>query len=131
MTKQELSQLYYLKKEITEIKHRIAQLEAFATSGTSRITDMPRGTQISDKVGKNAPEIADLREKLEKTLQKRISAENQINEFIQNIDDSLVRLILTHRFINCYSWTKVAWKVGGSNTADSLRKILMRFLDSS
>jgi hypothetical protein len=131
LTKEELSQLYYLKKEIAEIMRRLTELETFATSGTSRITDLPRGTEISDKVGKNASEIADLKAKLETTLQKRILAENKINEFIQNTTDSLVRLILTHRFINCYSWTKVAWKVGGNNTSDSLRKILMRFLNSS
>ena len=41
----------------------------------------------------------------------------------------LMRAALIYSATN--SWTKVTWKVGGNNTPDSLRKILMRFLNSS
>ena len=55
----------------------------------------------------------------------------EIEEFIDNIDDSLTRRIFEHRYINgkvMPSWQSVAFKVGGGNTTDSVRKAHERFL---
>ena len=60
MTKHELSQLYYLNREIVQLQRRLDELEGLATSCTSHITGMPKVQGISDKVGKYAAEIADL-----------------------------------------------------------------------
>ena len=46
MTKQELSQLYYLKKEIAELQSRIVELEILATKSTATITGMPRCLEV-------------------------------------------------------------------------------------
>ncbi len=46
MTKKELSQLYYLKKEIKEQQRRIAELEVAATKCTANISGMPSGKGI-------------------------------------------------------------------------------------
>jgi len=40
VTKQELSQLYYLNHEIEEEKHKLEELEAAATNITTKITGM-------------------------------------------------------------------------------------------
>ena len=61
MTKKELSQLYYLKKEIKEQQRRIAELEAVATNCSTKITGLPSGKGISDKIGNYAAQIADLK----------------------------------------------------------------------
>ena len=41
MTKKELSQLYYLKKEIKEQQRRLDELETAATACTAKITGLP------------------------------------------------------------------------------------------
>ena len=55
----------------------------------------------------------------------------EIEEFIDNIDDSLTRRIFEYRYIKgkvMPSWQTVAFKVGGGNTTDSVRKAHERFL---
>ena len=41
MTKKELSQFYYLKREIKEQQRRIAELEAIAINCSTKITGLP------------------------------------------------------------------------------------------
>jgi len=130
MTKKELSQLYYLKKEIAHQQSRIAELEALATNCTAKITGLPHSTEFSDKVGINAAGLADLKSMLEKHLKKCVLTILKINNFIQSIDDPLIRMIITHRYINRYSWKRTAREIGGGNTVHGLIMSLNRFLES-
>lgn len=112
MTKQELSQLYYLNREIEQLKNRIAELECVATSTSSRITGMPHASGISDKVGKYVAEIADLRELLDLNLKKCFYELNRLNRYIESIEDSERRMIMSLRYINGLSWQQVAFSIG-------------------
>ena len=68
MTKKELSQLYWLNREIEQDKKRLAELETSATNCTTgEITGMPHGTGNMDKLGNYAAEIADLKALIELT----------------------------------------------------------------
>lgn len=129
MTKKELSQLYYLKKEIEEQQRRIEELETLATKSTGTITGLPHETGISDKVGKYASEISDLKNSLNFNIKKCFSELNKLDRYVRNIDDSFIRQIIIYRFINNFSWTKIAWKIGGNNTAEGVRKKLYRYLN--
>ena len=131
MTKKELSQLYYLKKEIKEQQRRIAELEAAATNCSTKITGLPSGKGISDKIGNYAAQIADLKALLDLNLKKCFYELNRLDRFIQSVKDPLLRQILTCRFVNGYSWSKIAYTVGGNNTPDGLRVKMMRFLQKN
>ena len=128
MTARELKNLYYLKKEIKEQQRRLAELEVAATNCSNKITGLPSGKGISDKVGKYATKIADLKTLLELNLEKSFYELNRLDRFIQSIEDSLLRQIITYRFVNGYSWSKIAFQIGGNNTPDGLRIKMMRFL---
>ncbi len=128
MTKQELSQLYYLNREIEHLKGRITELECIATSSNSRITGMPHATDISDKVGKYAAEITDLKELLDLNLKKCFYELNRLNRYIESIDDSQIRMIMTLRYVNGLSWRQIAFSVGGGNTEESVKKVAYRYL---
>ena len=56
---------------------------------------------------------------------------NQVEEFIASVDDSRMRRIITLRFINNLSWNKVADRIGGNNTEDSVKKAFYRFMDNT
>ena len=112
MTKKELSQLYYLKREIREQQKRLEELETAATSCTAKITGMPNGTGINDKIGKYAAQIADLKGLLDLNLKKCFYELNSINRFIESVQDSEMRMILTLRYIQNLSWQKISFIIG-------------------
>ena len=129
MTKKELKNLYYLKKEIKEQQKRLEELESLATNCTAKITGLPNGNGVSDKIANYATEIADLKSLLDLNLKKCFYELNRLDRFIQSIDDPLLRQIIAYRFINGYSWAKISYTIGGNNTPDGLRIKMMRFLD--
>jgi len=112
MTKQELSQLYYLNREIEHLQERIIELETVASSCSSQITGMPHASGISDKIGKYAAEIADLKYLLSLNLQKCFYELNRLNRFINNVEDSEMRQILTYRYISGLTWQQIAFNIG-------------------
>ena len=56
---------------------------------------------------------------------------NQVEEFIASVDDSRMRRIITLRFIDNLSWNKVADRIGGKNTEDSVKKAFYRFMENT
>ena len=54
---------------------------------------------------------------------------NEVEEFIKSVDDSRMRRIITLRFNDNLSWFKVAERLGGKSTADSVRMEFNRFME--
>lgn len=132
MTKKELSQLYWLNREIEQDKRRLAELETNATNCTTgEITGMPHGTGNVDKLGNYAAEIADLKALIELNIQKCWYELNRLNRYIQSVEDSFMRQVLTYRYVNGLSWDQVAFNIGGRNTGDGVRKAHNRFLEKN
>ncbi|MBU3159879.1 hypothetical protein KPL37_08955 [Clostridium frigoris] len=128
MTKKELSQLYYLNREIEEMKNRLEELECSAASCTSIITGMPHASGISDKVGKYAAEIADLKSLLDLNLKKCFYELSRLNRYINGIGDSEMRMILSLRYINGLCWEQVSQSISPYASGDSVRKAHDKFL---
>ena len=131
MTKKELSQLYYLKKEIKEQQRRLDELETAANACTAKITGLPSGRGISDKIGNYAAQIADLKGLLDLNLKKCFYELNRLDRYIQSVDDPLIRQIILYRFENNMSWNQIERAIGGNNNSESLRKKLYRYLKSN
>lgn len=127
VTNTDLLKLYYLKKDVELQSQRLHELETIATSCTSRITGMPHGKSINDKVGKYTVEILHLKQLIEKNLKECFAELTRLTEFIQNTKDPLVRQVMTYRYIYGYSWQKTAVKIG--TTSGSLREMLYRYLN--
>ncbi|MDR0738929.1 MAG: helix-turn-helix domain-containing protein [Oscillospiraceae bacterium] len=113
----------YIDRLIDE-QNNMATLKNYRTE----ITGMPYGTEVADRVGKYAAQIADLI-KLKDNLKKCIDELNKLDGYIQSVDDSLIRQIIMYRFICCFSWIKIACNIGGGNTADGVRIKLARFIN--
>lgn len=129
MTLKELSQLYYLNREIEMDKRRLQELEVKALPGAQVITGMPHAPGVTDKVGEYAAEIADLRGIIEAKHQQCLYERSRLERYISSIDDSLLRQIFTYRFVNGLPWRQVAACIGGGNTEDGCRKAVKRYLE--
>lgn len=112
MTKKELSQLYHLNREIKHQKKRLEELETIATNMSANITGLPKSTATKDRISKYAVEIADLKSLIELNIQKCFYELSKLNRYINSVDDSLMRQILTLRYINGLSWQQVAFNIG-------------------
>jgi hypothetical protein len=129
MTRKELSQLYYLNRDIQKEKDKLFALESAATSITSKITGLPHVGGISDKTS-IAAEISDTKDIIEAKIKQSVIEYNRLNRYICGIDDSLTRQILQYRFINGLEWNEVANCIGGNMNENCAKKICSRYLRS-
>lgn len=129
MTIRELSQLYYLNREIDMDRRRLEELEVKMQPGAQVLTGMPRGNKTSDRTGNYAAEIADLRGIIEAKHRQCLYERNRLERYITGIEDTLIRQIFTYRFVNGLTWNQVAHCIGGDCTADSVRMACNRFLE--
>lgn len=131
MTRQELSQLYYLRREINSDKERLAKLEAAASSTSPISSGMPNGKcSVTDRTA-IAVEIAMLKSLIFEKICREEQELRRLMNYISGVEDSLTRQILTARFIDNLSWQAVAIRVGGGNTAATVRQRCNRFLRQS
>lgn len=128
MTRKELSQLYYLEREIRQQEEQLAELEAEARSMTAKLNGMPRsgGTERFQRL---LAEIADMKTLIDLNIEKRIVEKSRLMRAISDVEDSLLRQILTCRYLYGMSWDKVASRIGGKNTKDSVRMAHKRYLN--
>lgn len=131
MTLKELSQLYYLNREIEMDKRRLQELEVKALPGSQVLTGMPHTPGVKDKVGEYAAEIADLRGIIEAKHQQCLYERSRLERYITTIEDSLLRQVFTYRFVNGLPWQQVAACIGGSNTADGVRMMCNRYIKAT
>lgn len=128
MTLQELYSLYYIKKEIEAYKLKIEELQAMAESITQKVTGMPSGGNVSDKVGNAVVAIITYKEMLAQAIQRDIELSMKINQYILTVEDVQLRQIMFLRFIEHLTWREVAMRIGGGNTEDGVRKRCNRYV---
>lgn len=136
MTKQELSQLRYLSSEIELLKKQIEDAEYAIEKASDVVSGSnhewpyePRkfhveGVAVPDYENK----IRRLKHKLERRTEELMDKREELENYIATVPDSLIRQILTLRYVNGLSWAQVAAHIGGGNTADSVRKMCNRYL---
>lgn len=129
MNKKELSNLYWLNKEIKLQEQRLEELTTSAEGITSIMTGMPHSKTLRDKVASNAVEIADLRTLIELNLKKCIIERARIERYINSVSDSGIRVILQLRHIQGLSWNDIGKQIGYDGS--TARKKYERFLKNS
>lgn len=127
MTIRELSQLYYLNREISDLKLKIAEIEAKATDTSVKITGMPHAPTAGDKIGKLIAELDYYKSTLNNRLEQCRLELIRLNDYISKCDDSLTRQILTYRFVNGLPWTRVAASIGGTSEY-AVKKTAYRYI---
>ena len=144
ISKEILIQYSDLQEEVTEVRDRIdkteKQIAKLEVEGNvvDSVSGGNGGTQHFKIEGFPYPEysrkktllyarkatLASLEMELMETL-------NKVEEFIASVDDSRMRRIITLRFIDNLSWNKVADRIGGNNTEDSVKKAFYRFMENT
>jgi hypothetical protein len=129
MTKKELSQIFFLNKEVEMWQKELEKIQCESLIRPQQITDMPRGCGLSDQVFNRIANI----DKIERIINGKL-AEIQVQrakimEYINSVEDSIIRQIMFYRHISCMRWNEVAIHIGGGNSPESVRKSHDRFLE--
>lgn len=128
MTKKELSQIYYLNRELVMWQRELEKVQCESLVKCQEITDMPRGSGISDVVGNRVVSIDNIEVIITGKLLEIQIQRGRIMTYINSIEDSLLRQILFYRHVSCMKWNQVAMAIGGDNTGDCIRKMHDRYL---
>ena len=126
MTKSELEQIYYLNRELKMWEDELARLKARSLVA-SPMPSTSHGTGISDKVAQRTEREMELEDRIQAKRDEIQEMRDRAVKYIQNIPDSLTRMIVYYRCVSLFGWRRVAYEIGGNNTEESVRKIYTRF----
>ena len=128
MTVQEMNQFLYIEKMIRQLEDELDELEAAAGVRSPSLSDMPRASGPSDRIGNVVPEIVDRQAELRDAIRKHTEMQDQLQTVIDEAPNVELRLIMRLRFIRQKSWKEVADTIGGKATEASVRNKCYRYL---
>ncbi len=137
-----LAQFNDIQEEIKDVKEKITkieeQIERIRKDGevTDSVEGGLGGTQHFKITGFPNPEIRRKKWVLYSRRQQLLIHEDKLQEqikivegFINKLDRSDMRRMITYRYLENMAWNKVARRMGGNNTADGCRVAVERFLE--
>lgn len=126
-----------LRQRISNVRNKLEELERGGTVLDSVRGSRPDGTIGSIRIeGFPSAEYNRRKDALKRYVKRLSVTEGKlldklegVEEYIANIPDSQLRMIIRYRVIDGMSWKKVAMKMGGGNTEDGVRMAYRRYFD--
>ena len=144
VTKQVLNQYTDLVAEVHDLEEKIAkirkELDKIEQQGAvvDTVSGGYGGTQHFRIEGFPYPEYDKKRYLLKIREAQLVSYQiqqmelvNEIERFLQNVDDAAMRRIIDYRIVRQLSWNRVADLMGGDATEDSVRIAFSRFMEKN
>lgn len=118
MTIKDLSQYYYISKNIEKRKRRLEELNSSILS-SSKISEIKVSSSNygDDSTSRIAIKIAELKSLLQEDYKKLINEEIKINTFVNTIESEEIKFIIISRFIEFNTWDDIADKMHFTRTA--------------
>ena len=109
MTQKELEQLYWLNREIESEQARLMQLNGALFYG-KKAPGLPQMDAYEREAVRG--ELEECRVLLQARIERAAKEYRRLCEFIDSVEDSLMRQILSFRYINGLPWQQVAFMIG-------------------
>lgn len=130
MTRHELSQLSMLNNEAKIISERIEELETALKSQRIVIQGLPLPGLFGENIREYEHRLEALKKSYSEKLKQCFDTMDKLNEFIESIPDSELRMIFSLRYINNMPWQALAWHLGFDGDGSTERKKHDRYLAS-
>ena len=132
MTKEELSLIYYLNREVKMWQRELDQIRAKSLVQSPKLDSIGGHTtgNTSDPVGDVAGIIADIELIIEGRLKEIQIQRKRILDYIDGIEDSLIKQVIFLRCLSNLSWKEVSDEIDGNNSPVNLRQMFHRYLKS-
>lgn len=138
MTKDFLKQYRFCKKRIAELNEEIDRLKRENT-----VQDTVQGSQkdfpyiMRTRTVSGYPDIYDDSSEINQLYAERAKCRcivKEVSIFVHSIEDNIIRRAFIMRYMEGSDppkWDKIAMKIGGGNTADSIRMTVSRYIKKS
>ena len=107
MTKKDLQQLYWTKRNIQALENKLLELETEATRVTTQLSNDPKGPRkIEDKQGELVIKMIEVQEEINRQLEKAYVCMAKIEKAIEALparEAYLIRL----RYMDLKSWESI------------------------
>lgn len=128
MTRKDLSQVYYLNKELKMWEQKLASLREASLTKSKQITGMPFANtgEVSDTTFEHVSRIMEMQADIDifrLNIERKI---DEIEKYIITLDDSLLRQIIEYRCCQLKTWDQTAAMIGYGTTPESIRKYFNR-----
>ncbi|MCD8323183.1 MAG: hypothetical protein LUC89_09920 [Oscillospiraceae bacterium] len=128
MTLAELNEHLALVQKLERAKELYKAMSGRAYPGSPSLDGMPRGTEVSDRVGALAAELADISTDIA-ALEREVNGSAQkVQAYINGIENAYIRVLFQLRFLRGYAWKEVAATVGGYTTEEAVKMVCYRYL---
>lgn len=114
MSVEELSQIYYINKEIKSLQLELAQLRQKNFYKPNVITDMPGGGEHEEQNLEYVNDVMMLEDLINYSLRKLQYERKKIEEFLDSVEDADLRLIMRLRAVNNMKWEDIGQEVNMS-----------------
>ena len=128
MTLEELNALFDLRAELEELTEIRRSLMDAATKTTTKLTGMPHGSGVTDKIGGLASEIADVDRQIERVNTEIAEKEAVVSAWIDTIPKAKVQLVFRLRFLRGLQWKEIAGVVGTYAIESIVKHTVYQFL---
>lgn len=128
MTAKELSQLYYINKEIQSLQKELAELRQKNFYKPNIITDMPKGEVPKEQSVEYVSAVMELEELINLNLRKLQYQRKKVEEFLDSVNDADLRLIMRLRAVDNMKWEDIGEALGMERTTVS-KKFYRYFRD--
>lgn len=130
MTREEVSQIYYLNREIRKLQHNLEELRGSGLQ-SPKIDGMPKAQgRTGSPTERQGVAEADLELQIEALLSEVKRKQREIFEYIGSVEDSMIRMIIIFRCVDLCTWEQVAKNIGGPMTAEAARKAFVRHFEA-
>lgn len=108
MTKKELQEYYWVRKNIKQLEEKLLELETEVTRQTTRLSDEPKSANnTQDKLASIVTEIVSVQEEINKKLKRAYAIAAKIENAIAELPEREQYLIRA-RYIELKSWEQIA-----------------------
>lgn len=112
MTIEELSEIYYINKEIKSLQMELADLKQKNFYKPNIMTDMPRGGEREEQNLKYVSDIMLIEDLINYSLRKLQYKRKTVEEFLNTVEDAELRSIMRLRAVNNMSWYQIGEELG-------------------
>lgn len=109
--KEYLGQYRRLKTDIDGKIEQVKELRGLAES-VSHSFGTGGFTGVSDRVGKTVAKIVDMNNEISRRIDRLLELKNEIESVIAQVEEPMLRQLLTLRYINGREWERIALDMG-------------------